>query len=137
MGKGGKHMVLYKYSSLQNFERFVDILIHRRLYAAPFLSLNDPMEGRYLIKLGLRSRTAIRLIKSEYDLRIVSLSKIWNSTLMWSHYADSHKGVVIGIELDDPTLEAVPLHYVAELSYARRTKPATEASRLLLQKHKF
>lgn len=33
---------------------------------------------------------------------ILSLSKNWNSTLMWSHYTQSHKGFCIGFEPSHP-----------------------------------
>ena len=130
-------MVLYKYRSLQNFERFVDILINRRLYAAPFLRLNDPMEGRYVFRYGARSKTVIRRIRSEDNLRIVSLSRKWNSTLMWSHYADGHRGVVVGIKLSDPTHKAIPMQYVPELSRPSGDNPVERAIALLQQKHEF
>ncbi len=130
-------MVLYKYRSLQNFERFVDILINRRLYAAPFLNLNDPMEGRYVFTDGTRSKTLIRRIRSEDNLRIVSLSRTWNSTLMWSHYADSHRGVVVGVKLSDPRHEAIPVQYVSELSRPSGDNHAERAVAILGQKHEF
>ena len=38
---------LYKYRSLENLGRILDILLHERLYAANFKNLNDPMEGHY------------------------------------------------------------------------------------------
>ena len=134
---GDHAMVLYKYRSLQNFERFVDILINRRLYAAPFLSLNDPMEGRYIFRDGAQSKTAIRRIRSEDDLRIVSLSRKWNSTLMWSHYADSHRGVVVGIELSDRTHKVIPMQYVSELLRPNVDNSVERAIIALQQKHEF
>ncbi len=39
--------VLYKFRSLENWKFVLDIVIHKRLHAAPFDELNDPMEGRY------------------------------------------------------------------------------------------
>lgn len=38
----------YKYRSLANMKRFIDILMNRRLYACKYLDLNDPMEGFFL-----------------------------------------------------------------------------------------
>ena len=37
----------YKYRSLENWRFVLDIFLNKRFYAAPFASLNDPMEGRY------------------------------------------------------------------------------------------
>jgi hypothetical protein len=134
---GDRVMVLYKYRSLQNFKRFVDILINRRLYAAPFLSLNDPMEGRYIFRDGAKSEAAIRRISSEDDLRIVSFSRKWNSTLMWSHYADRHRGVVVGIELSDSTYKALPMQYVSELLRPIGDNSVERTIAVLRQKHEF
>lgn len=39
---------LYKYRSLKDMKRFIDILMNRRLYASKYLDLNDPMEGFFL-----------------------------------------------------------------------------------------
>ena len=126
-------MVLYKYRSLQAFERFVDILLNRRLYTAPFLSLNDPMEGRYVSSLS----DTVRRVRTEEDVRILSLSRVWNSTLMWSHYADSHKGVVIGVEVDDPPHAALPMRYVSSLSRPGSGTPLERNIALLRKKHVF
>ena len=38
---------LYKYRSLENWKLALEIVVNKRLYAAPFHALNDPMEGRY------------------------------------------------------------------------------------------
>ena len=70
-------------------------------------------------------------------MRIVSLSRVWNSTLMWSHYADSHKGVVLSIEIYEPTLEAHPMNYVSRLASPNTWEPIERARALLLQKHEF
>lgn len=40
---GTKHF--YKFRSLQNPQRFIDIIVNKRLYAAEVEKLNDPMEG--------------------------------------------------------------------------------------------
>lgn len=44
----------YKYRSLSDFERFLDIIVNKRFYGAVNKELNDPMEGRYN-KTGLDS----------------------------------------------------------------------------------
>lgn len=35
----------YKYRSLQNLQRFIDIVIYHRLWSSTHEELNDPMEG--------------------------------------------------------------------------------------------
>ena len=38
--------ILYKYRSLDNWKFVLDIFLNKRLYAASFYDMNDPMEGR-------------------------------------------------------------------------------------------
>ena len=91
----------YKYRSLDNFKNFVDIILNSRIYAAPYFDLNDPMEGLYTYAEGSINRDMVNKIKGEKTrLRICSLSRRADSTLMWSHYADSHKGIAIGVEVN-------------------------------------
>ena len=93
--------MLYKYRSLKNFQNFVDIILNNRIYAAPYFDLNDPMEGLYTYAEGTINKDMVREIKGEKNkLRICSLSRRSDSTLMWSHYADSHKGIAIGVKVN-------------------------------------
>ena len=39
--------MFYKYRTLDNFQFVLDILVNKRLYAATFEEMNDPMEGFY------------------------------------------------------------------------------------------
>ena len=98
--------ILYKYRSLEggNFKFFVDIILNNRLYASSFKELNDPMEGAYYYSYqneGLRKMLSELSDKKE-KLRLCSLSKAEDSVLMWSHYANGHRGVVIGVSIDNP-----------------------------------
>lgn len=54
------------------------------------------------------------------SIGVLSLSKIWNSVLMWSHYAEFHKGFVVGFKyvnteavdfIDPYNLFPVPVKY--------------------------
>ena len=92
--------MLYKYRSLEAFDNFIDIILNKRIFAAPYFDLNDPMEGLYKYSEGSINQILINQIKGQKQrIRICSLSKIFNSTLMWSHYADSHRGVAIGVDV--------------------------------------
>lgn len=106
----------YKFRSLQNFKRFIDIILNERLYASRYDELNDPMEGVYLT--NPINGDIIRLLRAEkYKTRICSLSKDYRHTLLWSHYADSHRGCCIEIsavnEREMPTavnyMENIPI----------------------------
>lgn len=104
--------MLYKYRSLKNFKFFVDILINQRLYASPYFELNDPMEGYYLYSKGNMSEEIIKKIKGEKEkIRICSLTRDCYNELMWSHYADGHHGIVIGVEIDNSRYKVKPVIY--------------------------
>ncbi|MGF1850532.1 DUF2971 domain-containing protein [Vibrio satsumensis] len=107
-------MILYKYRGVQGFRFFVDIIMKQRLYAAPYFDLNDPMEGRYLYSQGSNTldEDVRALIKGEKEkIRICSLSRDPENELMWSHYAEGHRGVAIGVEVDDTEYEVKPIIY--------------------------
>jgi hypothetical protein len=91
--------LLYKYRSLENWKFLVDILVNKRLYAASFHMLNDPMEGRYLYsadEVTKAFRSSIQ--RQKKALRICSLTEDPLNTLMWSYYAGGHSGVVLGFD---------------------------------------
>lgn len=104
--------VLYKYRGLDNFKNFVDIILKNRLYAAQYKDLNDPMEGQYYYHRGELNRTIRdKILEEKGTLRILSLSRVNNNQLMWSHYADGHKGVAIGVRIDQTEYDVQPIEY--------------------------
>lgn len=108
--------MLYKYRSLRDFKYFLDIILRQRLYASPYFDLNDPMEGQYLYNRGELSRQLVQAIKGEKDkFRICSLSKDPEHPLMWAHYADGHKGIVVGVTVNNEKYEVRPVVYSDEL----------------------
>ena len=74
---------LYKYTKLEYLESILDYGI----YAAPVSNFNDPYEYQG--------------IKNIDDFRVCCLSRNANAKLMWSHYADGHKGCSIQVALPD------------------------------------
>lgn len=127
-------MLLYKYKSLRELDHTLDILLNERLYCSSYLELNDPFEGLFSASIRippeervkyllLRLPDSLRVTKSVSDLpydskdrvRICSLSSSPSDILLWSHYADGHKGMAI--EFDASGLEATihRVEYVDEL----------------------
>ena len=93
-------MKLYKYKSLQNLWHVLDIAINNRLYCAHWTELNDPLEGRY--EAAFSEKSAIgKIERAKNSLRIASLSASPDNFLLWSHYADGHKGVAIEIDFPE------------------------------------
>ena len=89
-----KNQIFYKYRSLENLDRFLDIIVNNRLYGAVYNTLNDPMEGKFN-KQGLEKSDFEEIYGTLKTTRICSLLKkqdnqeFPNNFLMWPHYADS------------------------------------------------
>jgi hypothetical protein len=111
--------MLYKYRSLDNFKFVVDIFVNSRLYAAAYSELNDPMEGFYRHKDGGLSKELIEQIDgARKAIRLCSLSRDPNNALMWAHYANGHRGLVIGVDVEKKNQKLRPVQYTGP-SYVR------------------
>ena len=113
----------YKYRSLENFERFLDIIVKKRLYGAVYSELNDPMEGRFDHK-NVEKEELSKIFDQLKRTRICSLllkqdnQELPDDFLMWSHYANSHKGCCIEITLTgqhNTNWRIIPVTYNNEL----------------------
>lgn len=123
-------MKLYKFKSLNDFDRVLDIIVCERLYCAPYRELNDPFEGMLDIKfqspfppnsplidpineLTAHTHTEVGEFQNPdgHVWRICSLSSTIEDIRMWGLYGDSFKGVAIEIELDDATPQLYPVTY--------------------------
>lgn len=115
----------FKFRSLSNLKRFLDILVNERLYTSRYDELNDPMEGAYLT--DERHSHIIELLRSrKYKTRICSLSKDYKHTLFWSHYADGHKGCCIEVSTKKENDPATSISYVESLPEIYEEKEGTE-----------
>lgn len=101
----------YKYRSLANMKRFIDILMNRRLYASKYLDLNDPMEGFFLYDKNVPRNVISKLRDERATALICSLSKTPFNGLMWSMYGDEHKGCCIKLRVTSPNWEEVTVDY--------------------------
>lgn len=104
-------MILYKYVG---FEAALTILKTRTLGFSHLQDFNDPFEGTALGLIesdveGISSKRLIEQCKNKFSRRfaVLSLTRAQLNPLMWSHYADSYKGVVIGIDTQKAGLEDV------------------------------
>jgi hypothetical protein len=109
--------MLYKYRGLSNLLFALDIFTKQRLFAASFVSLNDPMEGHYVYEAGALTQSQIRKIYGQkMELGILSLSKTPSNMLMWSYYAEANTGMAVGVEITDENAQTVSIDYVDELA---------------------
>lgn len=114
-----KNMTVFKYRSLSDLKRVLDIIVNKRLFGAKYLTLNDPMEGQFEIDSSKNlPHTAIQqLFDDRANTLICSLSDKRNcdgrpnNGIMWSMYADEHKGCCIEVEVDDPNWQRIKVYY--------------------------
>lgn len=105
-----KDTVLYKYRTFAKFENVVDIIVNRRLYAASYDTMNDPLEGSYgFIKNAYpeNGKLVKKLDKAIQEQKFCSLSKSSSIDLMWGHYADGHRGICFGVKLKNTKMGGV------------------------------
>ena len=78
----------------------------RRLKIATLDQLNDPFEA-LSIKLSnkaLRSEFQKEKSRLSEDYGLLCFSANWHNTVMWSHYADRHRGLCMGFNLPEENL---------------------------------
>ena len=78
-----KQDCLYKYTKLI----FLNSTLNNGIFASSIYSLNDPYECKDII--------------NNDDYRVVCMSRSRNKKLMWSHYADGHRGCSIKISVPE------------------------------------
>jgi hypothetical protein len=137
---------LYKYRTIESWSFLEDILSRRRLYAASFRSLNDPMEGllyEHDKDVSVKYRKTVRTASGR--LNICSLCDSRDDTLLWSYYAGGHTGVAIGVNVlarQSPRVdEPVKVTYDMTVNIDPRTEqsqsPSEVAKCVLKQKLTF
>jgi hypothetical protein len=72
-----------------------------RLKVARFSEVNDPFELFALNCMKRELRKALTTFRDDQDRRIglLSFSECWKSPVLWSHYADGHKGICLGFDI--------------------------------------
>lgn len=91
-------------------------LRQRHLKISRLDDLNDPFELWAIAQPDRRVRQALRDTKNAMAQKcgLLCFSLDWHNPLLWSHYADRHRGIALGFDIDDRILRPV--------SY-RRTRP--------------
>lgn len=81
----------------------------RRIKISRFADLNDPFELLGVNLANKRSRAQFRKLKERINANtgLICMSKAWKSPLMWGHYADKHRGICLGFDVDDARAEEV------------------------------
>ena len=89
----------------------LEAIKNQRLKVSRFNDLNDPFELFAAELTDKNRRREFRSWKKEMSEKygLMCFSTRWSNPLLWSHYADKHKGVALEVE--------IPNDYVAEVSY--------------------
>ena len=103
--------MLFKYRSIEDIYYVLDIVINKRLYATTFDAMNDPMEGIYTGQKHFSSVELEALNKYRGAIKLCSLSRVHNNPLMWSHYTNGGRGVVIEVDLSPEDIDICDVHY--------------------------
>ena len=112
-------------------------LKHRRLKVATFDDLNDPFElrGVRLENRGDRQRFDRWRKHKAATLGLLCFSKSWRNPVLWSHYADEHKGICLGFDVPQSCLYEVK--YVPErLQFEQLVPDEGQLQQLLRTKFK-
>lgn len=82
---------------------------HRRLKIARISELNDPFEFAGVSFVNDSVRHAFRAMKQEIDKQhgLLCFSAKWSNPVMWSHYAEKHKGLCLGFDVVDESVGPV------------------------------
>lgn len=86
-----------------NKEYGLEDLREQRLKVARIAELNDPFEFLGANLANPSHRASLSLIKAKLsdECGILCFTKNWESPVMWSHYADKHRGFCLGFEVPD------------------------------------
>ncbi|PMH37131.1 hypothetical protein BCU68_08510 [Vibrio sp. 10N.286.49.B3] len=88
---------IFKYTGLR-----LDFFDNMLMRASQKYALNDPFE----LRPSHRESNKAFADASYFDYAVVSLSETNNNLLMWSHYADQHKGMVIEFDMKKPLFDS-------------------------------
>ena len=88
-----------------NEQHGLDNIRQRRIKIATFQELNDPFELMGINCSEELIRDSFMHIKAELSKSkgILCFSRRWSNPVMWSHYADRHKGLCLGFDVPDDT----------------------------------
>ena len=119
---------VYKYLSSERFFQHIDKYLSGELFFSEWDKLNDPMEGFFTYKKSENNEALLDTIKDEkYSKRICTTSETMDNFLLWSHYADKHKGICLCIKIDDDKCNNNSIHH-AKLIYAPEVSYIKEIS---------
>ena len=112
----------------------LDDIAKRRLKISQIDQLNDPFELLCVYQRDRGLRDALRAYKDQMAARfgVLCFSKHWHNPVLWSHYADRHRGICLGFDVDSRGAKAVA--YQSERPQLRIPPSQVNADQLLYTK---
>ena len=109
---------LYKYRRFYGNQNTMDILNKRSVWFPSAHNLNDPFEFSFDFKV--MSIEGVKIDRASLDVAkatmknygVFSLSEPNNNILMWSHYADEHRGICLEFARSETNTLGNPEHCV-------------------------
>jgi DUF2971 family protein len=139
---------LYRYRSLEAFDREIEAIRDKYVYCGEFSKLNDPMEGLFDISRRLAATPTSKAIKAAIAsmtaaVGIGSFCEAHDNELMWAHYANQFRGICIAYNFRRLVHEMSDDVYFTRMHYTERIPilgvsrqdPDYLAKRVLSYKH--
>lgn len=106
----------------------------KRVKISRLIDLNDPFELLGPDISARETRKKFTLLRKEINENygVICFSKSWENPVLWSHYGDKHRGICLGIDIPNSSLNEIT--YIGE-RYEFEFKK-TEYKKLLLTKYK-
>jgi hypothetical protein len=113
----------------------LDDILKRRIKISEIDQTNDPFELWCNSQPDRALREALRAYKKEMNEKfgLICFSENWVNPLLWSHYADKHRGICLGFDMDDRILRQVK--YVKDRSPLNLPLSKETADQLLWTKY--
>ena len=124
----------YKFRDLRNYKYLLDIFLNQRLYSASFRILNDNLEGQFLYDLSTEIKRFRLNPTKQKHLSVCSFSENYKNHLMWSHYADGHRGIVIGFQIDQSKYMIDKVNYDGLANFENLPRRFDEVKSVFLNK---
>ena len=127
----GKRIRLYHFLSAPHA---LEDIAKRRLKISQIDQLNDPFELWCVYQKDRSLRDALRAYKNEMNARfgMLCFSKHWHNPVLWSHYADKHRGICLGFDID--SRGAKPVTYLSQRPRLQIPPSREDADQLLYSK---
>jgi hypothetical protein len=136
-------MRAYKFRASTNIEFALDILLNHRLFCADWKTLNDPMEGMFAYSTHGEDPRAQQIVKgtgtAKSRYKVCSLSRDFQSHLLWAHYAGGFDSLAIEVDLPDDNSNICEIEYRGMFAFLDMDSVHDEdeaARRILFSKYK-